>query len=82
MTTEELARLVARMDVARDALALAREREAAAMDAARELGVAACAAGMDEVQVAQRLGVSRHTVRRWLGKLPDTRGVARATRSV
>lgn len=49
-------------------LAAARAREAAAREQARELAIAAVAAGQSEAGVARTLGVDRMAVRKWLGK--------------
>jgi len=50
------------------ALAAARAEEAAAREQARELAIAAIAAGQTEAGVARALGVDRMAVRNWLGK--------------
>lgn len=50
------------------ALASAREDEAKARAAARELALKAIDAGQSEHSVAKALGVDRMAVRRWQGK--------------
>jgi hypothetical protein len=57
-------------DLTRAASALrnARVRLAVAMDNARAAAIAAAAAGISEVSIAETLDVNRLTVRRWLGK--------------
>jgi hypothetical protein len=49
-------------------LAVARAEEAAARKLARELALAAIAAGQSEAGVARALGVDRMAIRKWLGK--------------
>src|SRR6185312_8285272 len=50
------------------ALRAARKRLDAAMDGARDAAIAAAAAGISEVSIAEILEVHRLTVRKWLGK--------------
>lgn len=47
----------------------ARQRMGHAMATAQHAAVSAQLDGVPETEIAQRLGVNRMTVRRWLGKL-------------
>ena len=50
------------------ALSKARAADADAKSALRAAAVEAAAAGMPETEIAERAGVTRRTVRTWLGK--------------
>lgn len=57
------------LDRAAQDLRTARQALDACMLRAREVAIEAIDQGTSEAETAQRLGVNRMTVRRWLGKL-------------
>jgi hypothetical protein len=59
---------IAALRAAGDEMFEARERANRARDKAREVALAAMAAGLGEAPVARFVGVDRMTLRRWQGK--------------